>query len=232
MDNILAALEKVLKVLSGKIDGFYLAGGTPLAIYYFHHRESYDLDFFTDSYSVTKAEKIISILDEALKVDPKLAEEQNKADNARYRIYRITIDGTPLKIDFIEDVFKLLKPLRNIDGMPALSIEDIYIRKIYAACGVIEKKDATGRQVFKGGRQEAKDYFDLYFLSTTFMPLSEFAANYCSQTQKESIVVWFKTYNRLETKSGLADIVTNKKIDFYDTERHFKNEIEELIRKL
>lgn len=232
MDKTLELLEKALKKLSGHMDGFYLAGGTPLSIYYFHHRESYDLDFFTSDYSTTKVGKVISILSDELKVKPKLAEEQSKTDKARYQIYWITVNGCSLKIDFVEDVFKMLKPLKNVDGIPVLNIEDIYIRKIYAACGIIEKIDLTGKQVFKGGRQEAKDYFDLYFLSTTFMPLSEFAKRYCTDTQQESIVIWFKTYSRLEIKSGLADIITNKKIDFYDTEKHFKNEIEQLIRML
>lgn len=232
MDKTSKLLEKALSILSGQIDGFYLAGGTPLSVYYFNHRESYDLDFFTVDYSRKKIEKITSILDNAFKVKMELEEEQNKTDRARYQIYRIKVGSSSVKIDFVEDVFPLLKPLRNVDGIPVLNIEDIYIRKIYATCGISEKIDLAGKQIFKGGRQEAKDYFDLYFLSTTFMPLSEFAAKYCSQTQMESIIVWYKTYSRLDIKSGLADISTNKKIDFYDTEHHFKNEIEQLIRKL
>lgn len=233
MDKITQALEGILKILSGELDEFYLAGGTPLSIYYFHHRESYDLDFFTKDFSRDKIEKLISKLTGALKIKPELIEEQNKKDMARYLIYTIQIDKeNSLKIDFVEDVFELLKPVRNVDGIPALNIEDIYIRKIYATCGIIERIDLTGKKIFKGGRQEAKDYFDLYFLSTTFMPLSEFAAKYCSQTQIESIVIWFRTYDRFAIKSGLVDIITNKKIDPYEMEHHFKNEIEQLIRKL
>lgn len=232
MDKTLKLLERTLSILSGQIDGFYLAGGTPLSIYYFNHRESYDLDLFTADYSRKKIEKVTSILGNAFKAKLELEEEQSKTDIARYQIYRITIDGSSLKIDFVEDAFSLLKPLKNIDGIPVLNIEDIYMRKIYAACGISEKIDLAGKQIFKRGRQEAKDYFDLYFLSTTFMPLSEFAAKYCSQTQMESIIVWYKTYSRIEIKSGLTDIITNKKIDFRDMEHHFKNEIEQLIRKL
>jgi len=232
MNKTIKLLEKTLCILSGQIDGFYLAGGTPLSMYHFHHRESYDLDFFTADYFNKKIEKVVSLLSDALKVKPELEEEQSKTDRARYQIYRFTAAGVSLKIDFVEDVFPLIKPTKNVDGIPVLSIEDIYMRKIYAACGINEKIDLAGKQIFKGGRQEAKDYFDLYFLSTTFMPLSEFAMKYCSQTQMESIIVWYKTYSRLEIKSGLIDIITDKKIDFYHIEHHFKNEIEQLIRKL
>ncbi|MDI6732200.1 MAG: nucleotidyl transferase AbiEii/AbiGii toxin family protein [Candidatus Margulisbacteria bacterium] len=38
--------NKVLKILSEKVDNFYLSGGTALAKYYFQHRNSEDLDFF------------------------------------------------------------------------------------------------------------------------------------------------------------------------------------------
>ncbi len=232
MDKTLKLIERTLSILSGQIDGFYLAGGTPLSIYYFNHRESYDLDFFTADYSKKKVDKVTSLLGSAFKAKLSLEEEQSNTDMARYQIYRITIDGSSLKIDFVEDAFSLLKPLKNIDGIPVLNIEDIYMRKIYAACGISEKIDLSGKQIFKGGRQEAKDYFDLYFLSTTFMPLSGFAAKYCNQTQMESIIVWYKTYSRLEIKSGLTDIITDKKMDFHNMEHHFKNEIEQLIRKL
>lgn len=50
MKAILKAQEKVLKVMAGRMDGFYLVGGTALSRGYFHHRESYDLDFFTKNY--------------------------------------------------------------------------------------------------------------------------------------------------------------------------------------
>ena len=51
--------EKVLKALEGKIDNFYLAGGTALSLFYFHHRQSDDLDFFTQEFNQDMINKII-----------------------------------------------------------------------------------------------------------------------------------------------------------------------------
>jgi len=145
-------------------------------------------------------------------------------------VYFLKFAGAPdLKIDFVEDGYKLLKPLKVIDGIPVLSIQDIYFRKVLTVCGSIEAVSDVGRKVFTGGRQEAKDFFDLYFLSKTFMPLAKFAPIYLQRTHIEGIVVWFRTYDRLAIKSGLLDIITDKKVSYGDMERYFKVEIEKLI---
>lgn len=224
--------SKVLKALSGKIEGFYLAGGTALSIFYFHHRESHDLDFFTKDFSRSKAEKIIKHVAHELNLKGRLMAARGAADKARILVYFVgPINNPTLKIDFVEDVYEILKPPRIVDGIPVMSIEDIYMRKLFAACGTLGIVDETGRNRFIGGRQEVKDFFDLYFLSRTFMPLSAFAARYCELSQIESIIVWYRRYDRVSVKLGLNDIITDKSFVFTDMERHFRNEIEELIKK-
>ena len=215
----------------GKAIGFYLGGGTALSLFYFGHRESYDVDFFTKEFSVKQISDIIAQLSESIKADIKLQAEEQRKDGVRMMRYSLAIDEKySLKIDFIEDVYKLIKPLKTIDDIPVLSIEDIYLRKLFAICGSSETTDDIGRKVFIGGRQEAKDFFDLYFLSVTFMPLSKFALQFCSPSQIESIIVWYRTYKRADMKLGLKDIITDKHIDFHNIERHFKVEIENMIK--
>mgnify|MGYP000256182108 CR=1 FL=1 len=63
-----------------------------------------------------------------------------------------------------------------INGINVLSIEDIYIRKIYAVTGVETGKSKIGAYKFEGGRQDAKDLFDLY---TEISKLSD-SRNYLS----------------------------------------------------
>jgi len=46
--------KKVLAALAGQADGFYLVGGTALSLYYFEHRESYDVDLFTKDLSINR----------------------------------------------------------------------------------------------------------------------------------------------------------------------------------
>lgn len=230
MDKIIEIRGQALKKLGSKLGDFYLAGGTALSLFYFQHRESYDLDFFTKDFSRLKIEEIMSELSRDMGLAIELSGEQNKQGFARMMVYSLKIDdSSSLKIDFVEDVYKLLKPLKGIDGISILAIEDIYLRKILTACGSITTVDSVGRSSFTGGRQEAKDFFDLYFLSKTFMPLSSFVKEYCQQPQKESIIIWFRTYDRFEMKTGLLEIITNKKVTFQEMELHFKEETEKII---
>ena len=138
-------------------------------------------------------------------------------------------ENNSLKIDFAGDVNKILEPLSIVDGIPIFSKQDIYFRKILTACGSMSTVDSLGRNVFVGGRQEAKDFFDLYFLSKTYMSLSNFVAEYCQQPQKESIIVWFRSYDRLEIKAGLTEIKTDKQVSFFEMEHHFKDEVDKII---
>ena len=67
MADILKSQEMVLRLLAGHMDGFYLVGGTALSREYLHHRESYDLDFFTRAYSARKIESIVRLLEKTTK---------------------------------------------------------------------------------------------------------------------------------------------------------------------
>ncbi|MDP2929730.1 MAG: nucleotidyl transferase AbiEii/AbiGii toxin family protein [Candidatus Omnitrophota bacterium] len=232
MERVIIERDNVLKILAGKMEGLYLAGGTALSSFYFHHRESYDLDFFTKEFSRSKIEAIISDIAKSTGRKIELAIMQDKKDMAQIMIYHLRINKDELlKIDFVEDVYELLKPVKMLDGIPVLSLEDIYTRKIFAACGSNKTVDLTGKNVFAGGRQQARDFFDLYFLSTTFMPLSKFAFEYCSSPQREGIAVWYRTYSRSSMQQDILDIATDKKVYFRDMDHHFKREIDRMVRK-
>ena len=217
--------------MTGKMDGYYLAGGTALSLFYFQHRESYDLDFFSKEFSKKRIEDIVKNLSADIDKKLSLIGEETKKDRAQVLVYSYKVNEDTLKIDFVEDAYKLIKSPKIINGIPALEKEDIYLRKIFAACGSYAVINEIGNKEFKGGRQEAKDFFDLYFLSKTFMPLSKFAVEYCDPAQIESIVVWYRTYDRVAIKLGLLDIITDKKVDFQEMERHFRYEIDQMREK-
>lgn len=156
-----------------------------MSSYYFQHREFYGLDFFTKNFSRTRIEEIMSGLSKEIGLKAILEGEENKQGFAKMLVYSFIIDeNNSLKIDFVEDVYRLLKPLRAIDGIPVLTIEDVYFRKILTACGSRATVDSIGRNMFIGGRQETKDFFDLYSLLKTFMPLSSFVNEFYQQPQK------------------------------------------------
>ena len=228
--KLLQYQNTVLKALSGKIDDFYLTGGTALSLFYFQHRISLDLDFFTPRFSYKRIREIITYLKTSLKKEIKLTAQSLKKDKTRMMVYQIYITpGDILRVDFVEDVLPLVKQPKIVEGVKVLSLEDIYLRKIYAVVGVIPTYDVVGKKKFAGGRIEAKDFYDLYFLSHTFMPISKFVDKYGDLTVKEGLISWFRTYDRMKMTDGVLRLDTDKKIDYRSIEKHFSTEIDKII---
>lgn len=127
-------------------DSFYLTGGTALARFYFHHRESIDLDLFTnqrdaDFDAVNRA--VLGILQTlALRI-------QSQVTTPTFLQYIVVNDsGVTLKVDFVKDVPVHFGATREIDGLRLDSLENIGANKVLA--------------VF--GRTDAKDFIDLYWI--------------------------------------------------------------------
>ena len=230
MEKIEKFMEQILEQLSNKVDKFYLAGGTALSWFYFHHRKSYDLDFFTQEFSSDEIEKTINYLKTVLDAKIELSKEVSEVDKIKVIIYYITFDSeNSVKIDFVEDACQLIMPLKKVEGIYVLSKEDIYLRKILAVCGSQAAEDVVGRNTFRGGRQEAKDYYDLFCLSTIFSPISIFLSKFGESTLIERMIIWHKSYKRIEMKMGLLDIITDKQIDARSIIKHFDEQIATLI---
>lgn len=232
MQTLVKWQENVLKALAGKADDYCLGGGTALSRVYFNHRQSFDLDFFCSEFNRKRILALIKFLSGVLKKEFKLIREQANKDKVRIMIFSAVLAKTAaLKIDFIEDYIKRLKPAKQVDGVWVFALEDIYLRKVYAITGTAEAVDLTGRTVGIGGRQEAKDFFDLYFLSHTFMNLSDFTFKYCGIAMQEALIRWFRTYSRMDIKAGLLELKTKNKFDCKEMESHFKQEIGCLLEK-
>ncbi len=230
--NIEFIQKEILNVLADKINDFYLAGSTALSLFYFNHRKSDDLDFFTQEFSVKRIIEITNKINVITNKNIELINENLSETYAKVMVYSLEYDKDKfLKIDFIQDFFSLIKSTNNINGINILSQEDIYLRKIYAVSGFNKELDKIGRKKFFGGRQEAKDLFDIYFLSYSFMGLADFIDKYCDQVLKEGIIRWFRTFNRLEMKIGLSEIKTDKMIEFRDIDKHFAMEIDKILTR-
>lgn len=221
----------VLGALAGKIDDFYLAGGTALSLFYFQHRISVDLDFFSQKINGKRVKEIVDCLKSALNKEIKLTGQNLKRDEIKMFVYNVYFrKGEVLKIDFVEDILNLVKKPKLVNGVHILSLEDIYIRKILAVSGSIKGLDKSGRAVFLGGRSDAKDYYDLYYLSHTFMPLSKFAGKYATPVMIEALIRWFRTYDRMSMMDGTLTLALGKNIDCKKIEKHFTAEIDLLIQ--
>jgi len=141
---ILTDLQKrVLLALSQEgyiAENFYLTGGTALSAFYFGHRYSEDLDFFTHQASLQDMNKTLDIIFE------KMGMRYKSLQSAPY-IHRYLVEPD-LKLDFVLDT-----PQRI--GSPILS-EHILIDNL--------SNIATNKVCTILGRLDAKDYVDLYFI--------------------------------------------------------------------
>ena len=159
MEPLFKYQDIVLQILKDRAVPFYLAGGTALAKFYFEHRDSYDLDFFSQDYSKAKIQELVQLIEKTTNKKMKLSRESVKEGFAKLAIYNLILgENDSLKIDFVEDVLPLLLPLKRVEGIDILSLDDIYFRKIHAISGTTPVLDKVGQKHFLGGREEAKDF--------------------------------------------------------------------------
>jgi predicted nucleotidyltransferase component of viral defense system len=134
--NTLSILKQLLR--NERLEKFYLAGGTALALQ-LGHRKSYDLDFFGNT------ELSSNDIAEVLRT------YQNPTEISRTENIVIwSIDG--VKVDFVKYKYpNIVEPYQS-DGFRMLAIEDIAAMKLDAI----------------KGRGRKRDFYDIYFLLKKF----------------------------------------------------------------
>jgi len=125
---------------------FYLTGGTALARFYFHHRESLDLDLFTNEQSQDFSDVNRTVLGILASMDLRISSQVTTGAFLQYIVADTT--GVPLKIDVVKDVPVHFGTLRIENLVRLDSLDNIGSNKVLA--------------VF--GRTDAKDFIDLYWL--------------------------------------------------------------------
>ncbi|MEK9143293.1 MAG: nucleotidyl transferase AbiEii/AbiGii toxin family protein [Patescibacteria group bacterium] len=126
------------------IGKFYLTGGTALAACYLNHRESEDIDLFTDAaFDESTVIAAMGKITTRLQIKSTLAKIHE-----RLRYDLAFSDGQLLKIDFVFYDFKHLEPVNYLDTLAVDSIGDIAVNKLLAL----------------SQRTASKDFVDLYFL--------------------------------------------------------------------
>lgn len=134
--EVLTPKARELYPLLRNFDGFYLAGGTALALQ-IGHRVSVDFDLF----SASPIKKTL-----LKKVEEIFSHNQIKILVNNSSELSLLVDE--VKITFLHYPFPLLKPLKNELGLSLTNIEEIGAMKAYTI----------------GRRGSWKDYVDLYFL--------------------------------------------------------------------
>ncbi len=184
---------------------FYLTGGTALARFYFHHRESIDLDFFTNNQSTDLAQ--VAALIEGIIIEGKL-QIINKVQTPTFLQYILTDPtGENLKIDVVKDIPVHFGELVSKGNIKIDSLENIGSNKITAILG----------------RTEAKDFIDFYWIlhetplkfealledaKEKDLGLSEFYfANSLAQVEKLQIFpMMLKPFDQTEMKKFFAEL--------------------------
>ncbi len=118
---------EALKILEPFVENFYLAGGTALSMYYLH-RESEDLDFFT------QREFVPDLLLENFR---KKGINFEKIEIAPATVHCV-LDG--VKVSFFEYGYPVFK-INEFENVRIASVLDIAAMKLSAIMGRTEKKD-------------------------------------------------------------------------------------------
>jgi hypothetical protein len=200
--------KQIQKLVAEKFPQYYLTGGTALA-FYFKHRHSEDLDFFTQKYSSQEAGKIMEYIAKETGYKYELTAEQQGGKLIPMRVYEVDLkNNVKLKVDIVQDPYKNIKSPEN--GLH--SVEDIYCRKIQISLNpVLQKQDEVGR-VMSGSRQVVKDVYDLYYLSENFMNLSDFYLKHFSPQNYYRLDSWYRSLNKMRIKMDLLDMNIKKDV--------------------
>lgn len=198
--------KTIQKIVWAHFKDFYLTGGTALA-FHFKHRFSEDLDFFTQNYHSFSPEKVMDLIQKETGFGFELISEQTNKKFVPMQIYSLNLTGDiPLKIDFVQDAVPNIEKTKK--GIH--SIQDIFFRKCSIGIQVTKNKEPLGQQI-PGGRQTAKDIFDLYYLSKNYQPISEFCLSHFPIESLENLCSWYRRFSRMDLKLDLQDLITDEK---------------------
>lgn len=129
--------------------GYFLTGGTALAEFYFQHRYSDDLDFFTRHTNDFKADIhwILEKMDDfGLQVEIFIRSDRF----LNFHVFENDKNCEPLKIDMVHDINVMMDAPQQFGTILVDSLEDIAVNK---TCMIISRYPT-----------EPKDMIDLYFI--------------------------------------------------------------------
>lgn len=180
---------------------FYFTGGTALSVFYLHHRESEDLDFFSER--GFSQEKVIAFMKEFIERCG-CKSTLRQPEGIDILIYSLTFpNGEQLKIDFNHYPYKRVEQSRTIDGLVVDSLRDI----------------ATNKLLTINQRTDVKDFVDLYFLLKEFTIWDLLYGVEAKFGMKLDMVMVASDFVKVEEfdflPKMLVPLTTNELIDFF-----------------
>lgn len=177
---------------------FYLTGGTALARWYFHHRESVDLDLFTQNQDTDFA--AVNLLVEKIGLTMGLRTVGQVVTNTFLQYIFEDASGESLKVDFVKDIPVHFGEFRQEGNVKVDSLENIGSNKVLA--------------IF--GRTDHKDFIDLYYI----LQETKLAFEYLISLAKKKDVGLTEFYlansiNQLQTATQMPVLLKPLDVDAY-----------------
>ncbi len=220
--------DEILTRIMNSEDSFFpqiiLAGGTALARYYLNHRISRDLDFFLPgNFDPAIVEKQFSNLGIPLS-------DVTRISGGRFvtQLHGWSqINGQRIKVSVIEDLFADMFDVTVINNVRTEVIDGLYHRKLRTITGTGFTVSTVGQEQLHGGRQHARDIFDLYVLDSQQESINQFVERINHQGANFPVdgfirgisrMPWIELIDEFELLETLPHF---HKITAYDAKRYF-----------
>lgn len=178
--------EKILRLFGQAEDSqkFYLSGGTALAYFYLHHRQSRDLDFFTSADDAVPdfGKNLINFL-----TKQGFTVENRRTMRSFCELY-VNKDNDSTIIHMAQDSLFRFEPTKEFDQYPGLKVDsftDIASNKLLALFGrsalrdfidvyTLIQKGAFSKEKLIKLAKEKDPGFDLYWVGVAFTQIQDF----------------------------------------------------------
>jgi len=192
---------------------FYLTGGTALARFYFHHRESIDLDLFTQNKNTDFA--VLNLFVEKIGLAIGLKTVKQVVTNAFLQYIFEDISGEGLKVDIVKDIPVHFGEFKQEGMIRVDSLENIGTNKVLA--------------IF--GRTDHKDFIDLYYI----LHQTQLTFDYLVSLAKQKDVGLTEFYlansiDQLQTATQMPALLRPLDVDVYKA--FYKQISEKMLSKL
>lgn len=177
-----------------------MTGGTALSEFYFKHRFSEDLDFFSETdFDAKKLMVFISEIGDNLKL--KRIEQQNLSGQNTFYLY-----STPkkfVKLDFAHFPFPHFGKFKKYNKLKISSVEDMTINKLHAITTRQRSRDYLDLFLcLKHLNWDYKDLLKNYRLKfEVSLPVEQLATSYVNVVQASDLPIFIGKNNWSEIKS-------------------------------
>jgi predicted nucleotidyltransferase component of viral defense system len=138
MKGLTELQSEILRRFFARREDFFLTGGVALAGFYLGHRETHDLDLFTEGTPLDEGERTLREIASELELEI----ESVRRDPAFHRfLVRRRQDAEALVVDLVRDDVPQLAAKRIVSGIRIDSAEEILANKLCTLLSRVEVRD-------------------------------------------------------------------------------------------